>query len=79
MRKFIFNDLNGGLEINAETVEWYDAGFNREDETIIVRVKMTTEGGTIFRPELNANGTAEDRGDEAITALMNALLTPYEV
>lgn len=76
---YLFEHLNGGLEIVDPVITWTFAGFSKEGEgRLTVDVLLTTDKAK-FKVQLSTVGQPTDRSDEAIEALMFKLLKPYEV
>lgn len=77
-----FEHLNGGAEIVDPEIFWTFAGFSRNKEgrvtSVEVEVILSTQSAR-YSVRLTGQGEAEDRSDEAITALVNQLLEPYKV
>ena len=81
MATYIIPDLYGGAEIIDPQLEWTFAGFYRENELVVniaMTVKLTTDTFTGSIDFLQ-QGSADDRSDPAIDALMIILMDQYKV
>tara|TARA_R110000782_G_scaffold84289_5_gene164491 strand:+ start:1096 stop:1335 length:240 start_codon:yes stop_codon:yes gene_type:complete len=79
MKKYKFEWLNNGLEIETDNVYWTFAGFDiKGDGQLTLNISLET-ANTKFSITLSTEGQANDRSDESIGKLMNVLLTPYIV
>jgi hypothetical protein len=73
MTKYIIPNLNGGMEIIDPVLYWTSAGFERDQDGNVVKIQLNVQlttpqfKGSVY---FDVNGTADDRSDEAIDALM---------
>ena len=74
-----FDWINNGLDITDPTVSWTYAGFDTEGAGLLYVVAKLETPQAVFKIELSKVGTASDRSDAAIDALLTELLAPYVV
>lgn len=80
MTKYKFDWINNNLEIQPTSVFWTFAGFDiRGAGTLTLQITLKVDENNSFSVSLSTEGQANDRSDEAIEILMNALLAPYVV
>jgi len=72
-----YNFPDRGITITPETIEWTAAGFSKAG-TVTLDINLIS-GTTTVSIQLTQEGTATDRTDEAIDALMLLMLQPYEI